>query len=89
MLEFLVHLSWPHFPPDIHIATLKIPDDLLPERLSANQLLKNWRHHPSPDKLANLGVDWARSTRNLLLRVSSAVVDQIENFLLIVRMQDW
>ena len=23
MLEFLVYLSWPHFPPDIHVATLR------------------------------------------------------------------
>jgi RES domain-containing protein len=82
MVEFLVHLSWPHLPPDIHIATLKTPDDLIPDVIPPYQLPKNWREYPPPNKLASLGTQWARSNRSLLLRLPSAVVDQEFNVLI-------
>jgi RES domain-containing protein len=81
-VEYLVHLSLPEAPRDLSMATVKVPDDIVPEELDRSFLPKNWRKSPAPIKLAELGSEWARSKRSLLLRVPSAVVEQEHNILI-------
>ena len=81
-VEFLVHVSPPHAPTDLSMATIEIPDDLVPEEVAASSLPRNWRDFPAPLELAELGTSWARAHRNLLLRVPSAVVEHEYNILI-------
>jgi RES domain-containing protein len=81
-LEFLVHVSLPCVPTGLSIATIEIPDDLVPEEMTPESLPRNWREHPSSSKLADIGTQWAKSNRGLLLRVPSAVVEEEFNVLM-------
>jgi len=74
-VEYLVHLSLPEAPSDLSMATLEVPDDIVPEELDPSSLPKNWRDSPAPVELADLGAEWVRSRASLLLRVPSAVVE--------------
>jgi RES domain-containing protein len=64
------------------MATLEVPDEIVPEELDRSSLLKNWRESPAPVALADLGTEWARSRSSLLLRVPSAVVEHEHNILI-------
>ncbi len=81
-VEFLVHLSLPHAPADISMATIEIPDDVRPEVMALRSLPKNWRAKPALPMLADLGSAWAQAKRSLLLRVPSAVVEHESNILI-------
>jgi len=81
-VEFLVHLSLPHAPADISMATIEIPDDVRPEVIALHSLPSNWRKKPAPSELADLGTTWAQAKRSLLLRVPSAVVEHEFNILI-------
>lgn len=81
-VEYLVHLSLPEAPRDLSMVKLEVAEDIVPEELNRSLLPKNWRKTPAPIKLAELGSEWARSRRSLLLRVPSAVVEQEHNILI-------
>jgi len=81
-VEFLVHVSPPHAPTDLSMATLEILDDVAPEGVAVSSLPRNWRDFPAPLELAELGTSWARARRSLLLRVPSAVVEHEYNILI-------
>jgi len=81
-LEFLVHVSLPYVPTGLSIATIEIPDNLVPEEMTPESLPRNWREHPSSSKSADIGTKWAKSNRSLLLRVPSAVVEKEFNVLM-------
>jgi len=81
-VEYLVHLSLPEAPSDLSMATLEVPDDIVPEELNPSALPKNWRDSPAPVELADLGTKWARSRTSLLLRVPSAVIEHEYNILI-------
>ena len=81
-VEHLVHLPMPEMPSGLSIATLQLPDDLKPEEVRPSSLPAHWREHPAPVALADLGTQWARAARRLLLRVPSAVVDGEHNILI-------
>jgi len=50
--------------------------------INTTDLPKNWRSHPPPERLADLGTEWLRSGRPPVLLVPSAVVPQERNYLL-------
>jgi RES domain-containing protein len=81
-VEFLVHVPLSIVPNDLSIACLEIPDDIVPELISVDDLPKNWREYPAPPELARLGAEWALEKRSLLLRVPSVVVVHEFNLLL-------
>jgi RES domain-containing protein len=81
-VEYLVHLSLPEAPGDLSMAKLEVPDDIVPGELDPSSLPKNWRESPAPIKLAQLGSEWVRSRRSLLLCVRSAVVEKEHNILI-------
>jgi RES domain-containing protein len=81
-VEYLVHMSLPEAPGDLCIATLDVPHDVVPEEMDPSSLPRDWRENPAPVELADVGTEWARSKRSLLLRVPSAVVEHEHNVLL-------
>lgn len=81
-VEFLVHVSLSNAPKGLMIATIEIPDSIVPEDAPRGSLPKGWRGYPPPREVADLGTQWAKSGRSLLLRVPSAVVEQEHNILI-------
>jgi len=87
-VEFLVHVSLSIVPNDLSIACLEIPDNVVSEQISINDLPENWREYPAPPELAKLGSEWALEKRSLLLRVPSVVVPNEFNILINPRHQE-
>ena len=87
-VEFLVHVPIGLIPKGLGIATIELPDDILPDQVSEADLPPNWRRHPPPRELAQIGGDWVLSVRSLLLKVPSAVVPDEFNILINPAHQD-
>lgn len=87
-VEYLVHLPAAYAPSDPSLATLDIPDDIVPDEIGVADLPANWRSFPAPSQLADLGTSWALERRGLLLRVPSAAVDEECNILINPAHQD-
>jgi RES domain-containing protein len=81
-VEFLVHVSLSNAPRGLMIATIEIPDKIVPEEVPRAALPRGWRDYPPPREVADLGTRWVKSGRSLLLRVPSAVVEQEYNILI-------
>lgn len=81
-VEYLVHASAGLMPLNLSIATIHIPDALISSEILVTQLPDNWRHHPAPSPLADLGTNWVQSNATPLLRVPSAVVEHENNILI-------
>jgi len=81
-VEFLVHVSLSNVPRGLMIATIEIPDTIAADDAPRGSLPKGWRDYPPPRALADLGTQWAKSGKSLLLRVPSAVVEREYNILI-------
>ena len=80
-VEFLVHVSLSNVPHGLMIATIEIPDSIVPEEVPRKSLPRGWRDYPPTRELADLGTRWVKSGKSLLLRVPSAVVEKEYNIL--------
>ncbi len=74
-VEYLVHVPLSIVPTNLSLATLQIPDKIIPNEIKNTDLPVNWRDYPAPSKLAESGSNWARTKESLLLRVPSVVVE--------------
>ena len=81
-VEYLVHVPLSIVPTHLGLATLLIPDKIIPKEIAISDLPGNWRAYPAPAKLAELGTNWATKNESLLLRVPSAVVEHESNILI-------
>lgn len=81
-VEYLVHLPMSIAPVDLRISTIEIPDHIVPEEVSIEELPGNWKDYPAPVALADIGNRWAMSRESLLLRVPSSVVYREFNILI-------
>jgi len=81
-VELLVHVSLSNAPRGLMIATIEIPDKIVPEEVPRASLPRGWRDYPPPREVADLGTRWAKANKSLLLRVPSAVVKQEYNILI-------
>ena len=81
-VEYVVHVPLSCVPRDMSIATLEIPDDITPKKISISALPANWRDYPAPPETAEIGTRWALANDTLLLRVPSAVVEHEFNILI-------
>jgi RES domain-containing protein len=77
-----VHVSLSNAPRGLKIATIEIPDKIVPEEVPRGSLPRGWRDYPPPRSVADLGTQWAKAKRSLLLRVPSAIVEQEYNILI-------
>ncbi|MXX41055.1 MAG: RES family NAD+ phosphorylase [Gemmatimonadetes bacterium] len=73
-VEYLVHVPLARVPKNLSIATIAVPDDAPAETITEEMLPNNWRRHPAPVELEEIGTCWIEERRSLLLRVPSAVV---------------
>jgi RES domain-containing protein len=88
-LEQLVHLHRTRLPPNFVCFPVEIPDDLAVREVRVADLPAEWRHHPGPPELRDIGTRWAASAEGVVLQVPSAVVPGENNFLLNPRHSDF
>ncbi len=81
-LEYLVHVPLSLMPTDLSLASIEIPDSIVPKNIFISKLPKRWRDYPAPSRLATIGSDWVVSNETLLLSVPSAIVKDEFNILL-------
>ncbi|MCE2449114.1 MAG: RES family NAD+ phosphorylase [Candidatus Latescibacteria bacterium] len=81
-VEYLVHVPLARVPKNLSIATIAVPDDAPAETITEEMLPNNWRRHPAPVELEEVGTRWIEEKRSLLLRVPSAVVKGDYNVLI-------
>ncbi len=81
-VEYLVHVPLSIVPTNLSLATLQIPDEIIPNEIKNTDLPVNWRDYPAPSKLAESGSSWAKTNESLLLRVPSVVVEYEFNILI-------
>jgi RES domain-containing protein len=81
VLEVLVHADWSELEVPFEAVEIEIPDDSADE-VTLSQLPSNWRLPEPNARLTEVGAQWCRSARSLVLRVPSAVVPQEHNLLL-------
>ena len=73
-VEYLVHLPISLLPADVYIAEIAIPSGIEQEQLRVNDLPPEWAECPAPFALKEIGEDWIRRNKTLLLKAPSAVV---------------
>jgi RES domain-containing protein len=88
-LEQLVHLHRTHLPDDFVCFTVEIPDELAIREVSMGTLPAEWRRHPSPPELQEIGSSWISKGDSACLKVPSAVVPGESNVLLNPRHADF
>ncbi len=81
-VEYLVHVPLAWVPKNLSIATIAVPEDAPAETITEEMLPNDWRRHPAPVELAEIGSCWTEERRSLLLRVPPAVVKGDYNVLI-------
>lgn len=84
ILEKLVNIDFDLLPNDLFIAELEIPDSSI-QKVSKNELPKDWNQYPSPDFLKKIGKEWIEQNNFFVLEVPSAVNPHEVNFLINVK----
>ncbi len=68
------------------IMVISIEDnDHLIEQIQSKILPKNWRDFNSYSKLQNIGSDWYRTNRSLVLKIPSAIITNEYNYIINTR----
>lgn len=87
-LETLVHVDKDLMPAGLAQVEIDVPDDLgvLPVEVAA--LPKDWRDHPGPPRLQQIGDEWLEKVSTPVFQVPSAVIPTEANYLLNPRHPD-
>ena len=88
-LEQLVHLHRTRLPDDFVCFTVEIPYELAIREVPVGALPLEWRRHPSPPDLQEIGSSWVSDGDSVCLKVPSAVVPGEYNVLLNPRHADF
>jgi len=80
ILEMLVHLREATILPEYRLIEVQFDSSLL-AAIDVNRLPRNWRRDRPPVSLKQLGDEWIRDQRSVVLRVPSAITDE-PNYLL-------
>lgn len=80
-LEVLVHCDHDLLPSDLVAVEVEVPAKLKIGEIKLNDLPRNWRKHPAPRRLQELGNEWLDAGRTAILRVPSALVPTESNYL--------
>jgi RES domain-containing protein len=81
-LELFVQLQPDVMPDDLYSVLATIPNSVSLEELSIAHLPANWRDYPAPASLQEIGSQWLRELRSLVLVVPSAVNPEEKNVLI-------
>lgn len=81
-LEVFVHFDTDIAPSGLIAIPAEIPENLRIERIELSQLPKNWRAHPSPQALKQIGSSWVAQGSSVALSVPSALIPTERNYLL-------
>ena len=88
-LEQLDHLHRNRLPPHFVCFAVEIPDGLAIRRVGIEDLPADWRRHPAPPALRDIGTHWVHAGKSAVLELPSAVVPGEHNFLLNPRHPDF
>jgi RES domain-containing protein len=80
-LELLVHID-AEAPLRTFVLFACSFDETLLERLSIQQLPKDWQADPPPPSVRHLGNEWLRRSEKVVLEVPSAIIPSEHNYLL-------
>jgi RES domain-containing protein len=69
-------------PRDLVLIPVEIPSVLRIEEIDLLSLPRNWRKHPAPTKLKQLGKRWVQRGESAVLKVPSAVIPMESNYLI-------
>ena len=79
-LEYYVHIPAPRIlPRRLVIVSYEVPESVTTETVSIADLPADWRSYPAPHALLDLGREWVRRGRSLILLVPSALVPAENN----------
>jgi RES domain-containing protein len=81
VLEVLVHLSPLLLPDNFCMAEIEVPDDSI-LKLDVRSLPDNWKDASAPAELKELGNQFIKETKYLMMKVPSSVVPEEYNYLL-------
>ena len=81
-LEALTAFGRAEAPSDHVSIPVEMPRGVTIERVELERLPRNWREHPAPETLAEIGKEWVESGRSAVLAVPSAVTPSEWNYLL-------
>lgn len=81
-LECLVHFSSQTLPTDYISFEVTVPSGLTFESIDVAALPRDWQDEDPPVTTRELGTEWVKSERSLLLRVPSAIITTEFNYLL-------
>lgn len=77
----MVHLNGPELLQHYVLIPVAIEDELV-RKVREADLPQDWRAHPAPLSVKQIGDDWARSASSAVLQVPSALLPSESNFLL-------
>lgn len=80
VLEALAHLSPTNMPDGFCMLTIEAPDDFYEQDVAI--LPPDWQEYPEKQILKQMGNDFLKNARHLLLKVPSALVNEEYNFLM-------
>lgn len=80
-LEYFVNLEPELAPPELVSIAADLPAGLSAEALEIGALPADWGSYPAPERLKDLGTDWARGGRTAVLFVPSVVIPRERNVL--------
>lgn len=82
-LEVVVHRNSIHGTADYEVMIISIADEeSLFENVSIKDLPSNWRDFKAYPLLQQIGSDWYRAQRSLVLKVPSAIISQEYNYII-------
>ncbi|MAU71189.1 MAG: RES superfamily protein [Pseudozobellia sp.] len=81
-LEVAVHLTLKLVPKDYYLTAIEIPDELVLPYPEKKLQGKNWKTHPPTSFTQEEGDKFIKSSKNLVLKVPSAIVQGDYNFLI-------
>jgi RES domain-containing protein len=80
VLEVLVRLQPLFIPDNFCLAEIEVPEDSI-EQANTGNLPSNWKDVSPPAAVKNIGDDFLRNRKHLMLRLPSAIVPAEFNFL--------
>jgi len=80
--ELAMHLPLGLVPKNYSFVSFKIPDSIPAMELSIKQLPKNWNEYPHPNETQDIGDQFVKENKYLVMQVPSVVVYEEHNYLI-------